>query len=139
MVECRDGAGGRPFALIFAVRMPLHDIVLQVPSPPITAALAWRRNILLQFYHDVSLRQRQYPQSPDLASKMDNMYRKWWEFLQEFVENGGAPFIDAVVLQRIAAHCANVRPQLQVPMNSKPCSCCTRASISLLRMTPSVS
>lgn len=33
MVKRRDGAGGRPFAFIFA-RMPLHDIVLQVPHPP---------------------------------------------------------------------------------------------------------
>lgn len=95
MVKRRDGAGGRPFAFIFA-RMPLHDIVLQ-------------------FYHDVMHRRAQYPhmQLADLASKMDNMYHKWWEFLQEFLENGGAPFIDAPVLRGIAAHCAHVRPRLQ--------------------------
>jgi hypothetical protein len=94
---------------------------------------------VLQFYRDVLHRQRQYPHLPDLAPKMDSMYGKWWEFLQEFVENGGAPFIDAVVLQRIAAHCADVRPQLQVPKNCKPYSRCTRSSLSLLRLTPSVS
>jgi hypothetical protein len=69
-------------------------------------------------------RRAQYPhmQLADLASKMDNMYHKWWEFLQEFLENGGAPFIDAPVLRGIAAHCAHVRPRLQVQTHCRLCT-----------------
>lgn len=60
------------------------------------------------------LRQAQYPQSRDLASKMDKTYQVWWEYLQAFLETRGAPFIDSPVLWDIATHCAIVRPQLQV-------------------------
>ena len=55
--------GGRPFALIFACKLPLRDMVLQ-------------------FYRDVLRRQAEYPQTPDLASKMDKVYKTWWEFFQ---------------------------------------------------------
>ena len=60
------------------------------------------------------LRQAQYPQSRDLASKMDKTYQVWWEYLQAFLETRGAPFIDSPVLWDIATHCAIARPQLQV-------------------------
>jgi hypothetical protein len=68
-----------------------------------------------QFYCDVLPRQAQYPQPRDLASKMDKMYTVWWEYLHVFIQGHGPPFIDSVVLRDIAAHCARVRPQLQVP------------------------
>jgi hypothetical protein len=71
-----------------------------------------------QFYRDVLHRQAQYPQSRDLASKMDKTYQVWWEYLQAFLETRGAPFIDGPVLWDIATHCAHVRPQLQVRKTS---------------------
>jgi hypothetical protein len=116
--------GGRPFAKIFACNSSLRDIFLQVTSSvsnhnySIFKTHLFRAQlsdiILNQFYRDALHRQAHFPQSRDLASKMDKMYMVWWEFLQLYLENRGGPFIDARVLQDIASYCAHIRPQLLV-------------------------
>jgi hypothetical protein len=117
MVKKEFPGGGRPFARIFACNLSLRDIVFQVPLSHNACNFLKISIASPQFYCDVLHRQAQtqYPQSRDLASKMDKMYQTWWEYLHVFVEQPHtAPFIDGDVLRDIATRCVSVRPRLQV-------------------------